>query len=198
MNTATKITFARIFLTPVVVAAYLIVFPYNKLVACALFVLVVFTDSLDGYIARSRNQVTDLGKFMDPIADKIIVVVMLFVLVGDNTLGAWWDALVCGVIISREFIISGFRLIAKDKKIVIAADVWGKIKTVLFDIGIAALMIGNLYFTIFGKAVLYAGTIISVYSCINYIAKSKGVFVVTKAVVTENVAAESDKTLINK
>lgn len=181
MNTATKITLARIFLIPLVVAAYLISFPYNNIVACVLFVLVTLTDLVDGKVARAKNQVTDLGKFLDPIADKIVVVIMLFLLAGNGTLSYPWDAVICGVIITRELIISGFRMIAVEKRVVIAADVWGKIKTVLFDIGISALILGSTFFITFGKIVMYVGTVISVYSCVNYMVKGKEVFSLSKS-----------------
>src|SRR5574344_23120 len=119
LNLPNKITLARIGLIPIVVVLYLVVFPYHEIAACAAFILCCCTDFIDGNIARKRNMVTDLGKFLDPIADKVIVVIMLFIFVYDNTLGGWYNALIAGVIMSRELIITAFRTIALQKKVVL-------------------------------------------------------------------------------
>jgi CDP-diacylglycerol--glycerol-3-phosphate 3-phosphatidyltransferase len=177
MNTATKFTVARIVLIPLVMAVFLInAIPYNNIIACVLYSLVALTDFVDGYIARKYNQVSDLGKFLDPIADKILIVVMLFLIVGKQILPDPWGAIVCSVVISREFIISGFRIIASEKGVVISADFWGKIKTFLIDFGVGMLILNIKMFTISGAVLLYLGAIISVYSCINYIVKNRQVF----------------------
>ncbi len=185
MNLPNKITLARIFLIPLVLVAYYVEIPSapiaNDIIACVLFVLCCCTDFIDGHIARSRNLVTDLGKFLDPIADKVIVVVMLFVYVGDGTLTNPWGAIVCGLIMSREFIVSAFRSIAAKKKVVIAADVWGKIKTIFLDIGLSALFLDAIvfgdfaFFTWLGKITFYLGALFSIYSGINYIFKNRAV-----------------------
>ena len=191
MNTAIKITLSRIVAIPVVIAVYLIDFTAHKIVTCALFTFLACTDFIDGHIARSRNQVTDLGKFLDPIADKILVVVFLFLLVGDNTLPHPWGAICCGAIIMREFIISAFRLLASTKNIVISADAWGKAKTVFTDVAIAVLIIsggpiflhgeGALHvfeqiFYIGGSVIFYISVALTIYSGIHYILKNKNVF----------------------
>lgn len=202
MNTATKVTVARIVLIPVVVAVYLIDFPWNKVLACLLFTLTACTDFIDGHIARSRNMVTDVGKFLDPIADKVLVLAFMFILVGDGTLPAPYGAIACLLAMSRDFIISGFRLMAVTKGVVISADVWGKLKTVLLDIGLAVLMISGdavfdtygdvaeffgKFFYIAGSAILYAGVVLSIGSGVNYIVKNKQVMV------TNQPAAEEEK-----
>ncbi len=138
LNLPNKITLARIGLIPIVVVLYLVQFPYHEIAACLAFILCCCTDFIDGNIARKRNMVTDLGKFLDPIADKVIVVIMLFIFVGDGTLGGWYNAVIAGVVMSRELIITAFRTIAVQKKVVLAADKWGKIKTVFLDIGLIA------------------------------------------------------------
>lgn len=181
MNLPNKITLARIFMIPFVVLVYLWPFPHHKIVACVLFVLTCATDFVDGSIARKRNMITDLGKFLDPIADKVIVVVMIFLFAGDHTLSYPWGAIVCGLIMSREFIISAFRMLAVQKKVVIAADKLGKIKTVLLDIGISLLILsdynfGNFaFFKYSGNIVFYVGSFMTIYSGFNYIIKNKSV-----------------------
>ena len=101
LNLPNKITLARIALIPIVVILYFVNFPYHEIAACIVFMLCCSTDFIDGNIARKRNLVTDLGKFLDPIADKVIVVIMLFVFVGDGTLPGWYNQIIAGVIISR-------------------------------------------------------------------------------------------------
>jgi CDP-diacylglycerol--glycerol-3-phosphate 3-phosphatidyltransferase len=133
MNLANKITIFRIILVPIIL---IIPFfnipgdvwgvPLSFVIIDVIFVIASLTDKLDGYIARSRNQITNLGKFLDPIADKILVIVAMLILVEAGKLPAWIPA----IVVIREFIVSGYRLIAVEKQgKVIAASVWGKIKT---------------------------------------------------------------------
>lgn len=133
MNLANKITIFRIILVPIIL---IIPFfnipgdvwgvPLSFVIIDVIFVIASLTDKLDGYIARSRNQITNLGKFLDPIADKILVIVAMLILVEAGRLPAWIPA----IVVIREFIVSGYRLIAVEKQgKVIAASVWGKIKT---------------------------------------------------------------------
>ena len=138
MNLANKLTVMRMILVPIFLV--FLVFdciPYGKLVATALFIIASITDKLDGYIARSRNQVTNFGKFMDPLADKLLVTAALISLVELNCIPAW--AVV--VIIAREFAVSGLRTIAASDGTVIAASWWGKIKTVIQMIAIILLLL---------------------------------------------------------
>lgn len=138
MNLANKLTVIRMILVPVFLV--FLVFdciPYGKLVATALFIIASITDKLDGYIARSRNQVTNFGKFMDPLADKLLVTAALISLVELKCIPAW--AVV--VIIAREFAVSGLRTIAASDGTVIAASWWGKIKTVIQMIAIILLLL---------------------------------------------------------
>lgn len=134
MNLANKLTIFRMILVPImVVFAYL---PINQnfygvatamIIMDAIFIIASITDKLDGYIARSRNEVTTFGKFMDPLADKILVLAAMVILVEKNMLPAWIPI----IVLAREFIVSGVRLIAVEKGgLVIAASVWGKLKTV--------------------------------------------------------------------
>ncbi|MCL2108304.1 MAG: CDP-diacylglycerol--glycerol-3-phosphate 3-phosphatidyltransferase [Oscillospiraceae bacterium] len=128
LNLANKFTILRVLMLPVFVAVLLIgKIPYNYAIALILFILASITDWLDGYIARKYNMVTDLGKFLDPLADKMLVISALICFVEL----AWIPSWVVVIIVMREFMVSGFRLsvCAKDNKAVIAADIWGKIKT---------------------------------------------------------------------
>lgn len=191
MTTATKITLSRIAFIPVVVAVYLLNFPGHRMLAGVLFAIAALSDLIDGYVARKYNQVTDLGKFLDPIADKMLVVVFMFLFVADNLIFNPWGAIVCGVVLSREFMISAFRMQAAVKKIVIPADVWGKLKTDFQDVGSAviifasdpiflshgdgAAMVGKVLMHI-GLVAFFIGAALAVYSGVNYIVKNKNVF----------------------
>lgn len=134
MNLANKLTIFRMILVPVmVVFAYLPIggdvytVPVPMLIMDLIFIIASITDKLDGYIARSRNQVTTFGKFLDPLADKILVLTAMVLLVERGLLPAWIPV----IVLAREFIVSGFRLVAVEKGgVVIAASVWGKLKTV--------------------------------------------------------------------
>ena len=149
MNLANKLTIFRIILVPIfVVIAYLgkygiisgelIGIPMYLWIMNIVFVIASITDKLDGYIARSRNMVTTFGKFLDPLADKILVLSALVVLVEINKIPAWIPI----IVLAREFIVSGYRLIAVEKGgKVIAASIWGKLKTVTQMIAIIAIFL---------------------------------------------------------
>ena len=134
MNLANKLTIFRIILVPIMVIipflgiqGELFSIPITYLIIDLIFIIASITDKLDGYIARSRNQVTTFGKFLDPLADKILVLTSMIMLVEMGRLPAWIPV----IVLSREFIVSGYRLIAVEKGgKVIAASVWGKLKTV--------------------------------------------------------------------
>ena len=138
MNLANKLTLIRIFLVPV----FLLFIakkdiPYGSFIATFIFILASLTDKLDGYIARSRNQITNFGKFMDPLADKLLVTAALISLVELQVVPGWAAV----VIIAREFAVSGLRSIAASQGRVIAASWWGKIKTVIQIIAIILLLL---------------------------------------------------------
>ena len=134
MNLANKLTIFRIILVPIMVIipflgiqGNILGIPISYLVIDLIFIIASITDKLDGYIARSRNQVTTFGKFLDPLADKILVLTAMIMLVEMNKLPPWIPV----IVLAREFIVSGYRLIAVEKGgKVIAASVWGKLKTV--------------------------------------------------------------------
>ncbi len=127
MNLPNKLTMVRILMVPVfVIFVAMHDSAICQMIALLLFIIASLTDLADGKIARSRNLVTDFGKFMDPIADKLLVMSALIMLVEQNRMPGW----VCMLILAREFIVSGFRLVAASKGTVIAAGIWGKLKTV--------------------------------------------------------------------
>jgi CDP-diacylglycerol--glycerol-3-phosphate 3-phosphatidyltransferase len=145
----------------------------GKLIALALFVIASFTDFLDGYIARKNNIVTNFGKFMDPLADKLLVGAALISFVEIGSLPAW----IVIVIISREFIISGFRLVASDNGVVIAASYWGKFKTVSQMIMIILLILDfkNNVFYVLENIFIYTALILTIVSLLDYMLKNKKV-----------------------
>ena len=175
MNLPNKLTIFRVILIPFFVFFMLApYFPDNgKYIAVAIFIIASLTDMLDGKIARKYNLVTNFGKFMDPLADKLLVCSAMICLVATGQLASW----IVIIIISREFIISGFRLIAADNGIVIAASYWGKFKTVFQMLMIIVLIldIQNAGFQVLGVILTYVALILTVVSLIDYIVKNKQV-----------------------
>ena len=175
MNLPNKLTIFRVILIPFFVV-FLLLDPSNqtyRYIADAIFIIASLTDTLDGKIARKYNLVTNFGKFMDPLADKLLVSAAMICLIATGQLAAW----IVIVIISREFIISGFRLIASDNGIVIAASYWGKFKTVFQMLMIIAL-IANIqmpFFTVLGTILIYVALVLTIVSLIDYIIKNKDV-----------------------
>ena len=144
MNTPNKLTIARMILVPIIVIISMInipgmvyQIPVGYLIIDILFIIASITDKIDGTLARRNNQVTTFGKFLDPIADKILVISALIILVERQTLPAWIPI----IIIFREFAVSGYRMIAVEKGKVIAANKWGKLKTVTQMIAIILALI---------------------------------------------------------
>ena len=173
MNTPNKLTILRVIMIPFFVFFMLAdMGNAGKYTALVLFIAASLTDTLDGYLARKYNQVTNFGKFMDPLADKLLVCSALICLMDFGKLPSW--AVI--VIISREFIISGFRLVASDNGIVIAASWWGKSKTISQMVMII-LMIAD-FGGVFGTLetiLLYVAVILTVVSMIDYIWKNRQV-----------------------
>lgn len=177
MNLPNKLTILRTIMIPV-----FLIFLYipglgmtGDVLATAIFVLASFTDLLDGKIARKYNLVTNFGKFMDPLADKLLVCSALIALVDLNRIPAW----VVIIIIAREFIISGFRLIASDNGVVIAASYWGKFKTT-FQMIMIILLILNIdypYSNIVNMVIMYIALALTIISLLDYIIKNYKVFI---------------------
>lgn len=137
MNLPNKITVGRIFLVPIFMIVLYLPFEYANLIGVIIFIIASLTDSLDGHIARSRGLVTNFGKFLDPIADKLLVAAALIALVGMNKIPSWFVT----VVIAREFIVTGIRLLANGEGRVIAASVWGKLKTITQMIAIPLVLL---------------------------------------------------------
>lgn len=174
LTIASKVTIARICLIPVFIVCYHLWGDlWSGAIPAAVFILASMTDWVDGYLARSRNEVTNFGKFMDPIADKLLVMSAFVLLVGDGRM----TGVSCIIILAREFIISGFRLIASDRGMVLAAGKLGKIKTTLQSIAIVLLLLNNFPFVYIGipmdKIVLAAAVVMTVWSGADYIVKNR-------------------------
>ncbi len=175
MNLPNKLTTFRVILIPFFV--FFMLAPnktgINNYIAVAIFIVASLTDLLDGKIARKYNLVTNFGKFMDPLADKLLVCSAMICLIQTGQLAAW----IVVIIIAREFIISGFRLIASDNGVVIAASYWGKFKTT-FQMLMVIVLILNIqmsFFQILGMILTYVALILTVVSLIDYIVKNKDV-----------------------
>lgn len=189
---ANVITLVRILLIPVFVAVLLYPWPFliedssfwlswQPWVAAVVFAAISCTDAIDGYLARSRGEVTDLGKFLDPLADKILVCSALLALIELDVLPSW----VALIIIAREFIVSGLRMVASSQGKVIAASYLGKVKTVLQILAIllfivkGSLQISNLgagfqtAFDVFAWVVMVAAVVMTLVSLVDYFAKTK-------------------------
>lgn len=189
MNLPNKLTILRVIMIPMVMVFYMVdAIPYGKIIALTLFVVAALTDFLDGYIARKYNLVTDFGKFLDPIADKLLVASVLFMIAIDGTIPNPWGVIVVTVIMSRELIIDAFRLIACTKGIVLAADIIGKAKTMVqcWTMPLCILLAffeqctkvggaGLLTFQIICYVLIGLSTVLTVISGVNYIAKNKQV-----------------------
>ena len=172
MNLPNKLTIFRVILIPFFVVLLLFdLTAYDKWIALAIFIVASLTDFLDGHIARKYNLVTNFGKFMDPLADKLLVCSAMICLVELSRIPAW----VVIIIIAREFIISGFRLVASDNGVVIAASYWGKFKTV-FQIVMICLMIADLpSLALVTQIVMWVAVVLTVGSLVDYLLKNKDV-----------------------
>lgn len=187
MNLPTKITVSRLVLIPVFIALFLIPFPYHQLIATAVFVVASLTDWLDGHIARKCNMVTTLGKFLDPVADKVLVASALILATTlEVGIGDKIAIVVCSVvIIARELIITCFRTIAATKNVILAADKIGKAKTAtqltgltfylsFAEVGELNATVGQVFFYI-GFVCLMIATVLTLISALNYIIRNRAV-----------------------
>ncbi len=193
MNLPNKITLVRITLVPIIMFFLLInfdfgrvrivgqVLTYSEIIATIIFIIAAATDGIDGYVARKRRLVTNLGKFLDPLADKLLVTASLISLVEMDRLAAW----VAVVIISREFAVTGLRLVAAAEGTVIAASKLGKIKTVTQIVAIVLLMLNNFPFSYFNiplnQIVIWMAVLITIISGIDYFIKNFHVIRMVKA-----------------
>ena len=176
MNLPNKLTIFRVIMIPFFLIALLVdEIPGGKWIAVSLFIIASLTDMLDGKIARKYNLITNFGKFMDPLADKLLVCSAIVALISLDRIPCW----VVIVIIAREFIISGFRLVASDNGVVIAASWWGKIKTVVQMIMTIVLICdfraecNSNVITVIENILIYSALALTVISLIDYLAKNK-------------------------
>lgn len=175
MNLPNKLTVLRVILIPFFV--FFLMAPYfegyGNYIAVGIFIAASLTDLLDGKIARKYHLVTNFGKFMDPLADKLLVCSTMICLVETGQLASW----IVIIIIAREFIISGFRLVASDNGVVIAASYWGKFKTTfqMLMVIVLILNISHPFFRILGLVLTYTALILTVISLIDYVVKNRQV-----------------------
>ncbi|MCL4441433.1 MAG: CDP-diacylglycerol--glycerol-3-phosphate 3-phosphatidyltransferase [Firmicutes bacterium] len=171
MNLPNRLTLARMFLIPVFLAVVTLKIKYGDIIAAGVFVLAASTDGLDGYIARKNKQVTTLGKFMDPLADKLLVSAALIVLVELGKISAW----VAVLIIGREFMVTGLRAIAAAEGVVISASKLGKWKTVTQIIAIVVMFLQNVTFQFLGfdlgKIAMAVAVFFTIWSGVDYVSK---------------------------
>ena len=189
MNLANKLTLLRVILIPLFIVCFYIpnlvvntisvnnyLIPYANLLGLVIFLLAAITDFIDGYIARKYNMITDFGKFMDPLADKLLVTAALLILLENGLIAGW----VVFIILAREFIVTGFRTIAASKGVVIAAGWLGKIKTVVQFIMISTLLLLNYPFELFNWPVdqifVALAVVLTVASGVEYIYKNLHIF----------------------
>lgn len=178
MNTPNKLTVGRMILVPFLVVFMLTGWggEYNRYISFVIFAAASITDWFDGYLARKNNLVTNFGKFMDPLADKLLVCSAMICMIELGRLPAW----IVIVIIAREFIISGFRLIAAENGVVIAANYWGKFKTVsqMVMIILLILNVGELYggfWDILTQIFIWLSVALTIISLVTYIMQNRGV-----------------------
>lgn len=172
MNIANKITLLRIFMIPIFMVLMLVKFPFHMELALAVFLAASITDHLDGHLARKYNLITDFGKFMDPLADKLMVTAAFVILIQMGRIEAW----IVFVILAREFAVSGLRSLAAAQNVVIAASNFGKVKTVTQIVTICVLMLNNFPFSLLNLPVdtisTYLTLIITVWSGFDYFGKN--------------------------
>ena len=177
MNLPNKLTIFRVILIPFFIVFLLIpITPYDKWIALAIFIIASLTDLLDGKIARKYNLVTNFGKFMDPLADKLLVCSALICLIELERIPSWMVI----IIIAREFVISCFRLIASDNGVVIAASYWGKFKTTFQMIAVCLMIADIAALSMVTAIVTWIAVILTVVSLIDYLVKNKDVMKETK------------------
>ncbi len=189
LNLANKITLARIFLVPIVMFFLLVNYDFGRIelfgvsttlseiIAALVFILAASTDGLDGYVARKKKMITNLGKFLDPLADKLLILAALVSLVDMGRI----DAYVAVIIISREFAVTGLRLVAAAEGQVIAASKLGKLKTVTQIVAVVLLILNNFPFSYLGipldQIVLFFAVAITVISGVDYFYKNRHVII---------------------
>lgn len=180
MNLPNKLTLFRIFLIPVFIIIMMINIPNKFIIACMIFIIASVTDAMDGHIARKYNLITDFGKFMDPLADKLLVISALTTMIEFDLVAAWMVI----IIVARELTVSILRAIAAADGKVIAASSGGKLKTISQMIAIVVLLLaaqtGNMLLLDTGKIIILIATLLTLYSGWEYIYKNRNLFMESK------------------
>ena len=175
MNLATKLTLSRIVAIPAIVVLFYVVFPFHYLAAALLFVLAAITDMIDGKVARKRGEVTELGKLLDPIADKVLACTVLIMQAANGDAMMLCNppvGVICtALIVSREVLIGALRTLAAHKGVILAADKFGKVKTAFINSAIPIMMLAELHIAvkIVGNVLFFAGFVFAMISGVNYI-----------------------------
>ena len=185
MNVPNILTMARIFCTPIIVLMFLLPIPkgIGVYVALGIYILGCLTDLLDGKIARKYNLITDFGKFMDQIADKFITTTAMILVLFAGVTYHWLSVLMLLVVVLRDILISGIRMVAANKNFVIPADIFGKVKSFFLDVSNVILILYIAlratfdtkfveYVRVFGLAIMVVGVVLSIVSCVNYSVKA--------------------------
>lgn len=172
MNLANRITMLRIALIPLFIVTMLVEFPFHMEVSLVIFLIASITDHIDGHLARKYNMITDFGKFMDPLADKLLVTAAFVIFIQMGRIDAW----IVFIILAREFAVTGLRTIAAGQNVVIAASKFGKLKTVTQIVTICVLILNNFPFSLINFPVdiisIYTTLIITVLSGVDYFVKN--------------------------
>lgn len=180
MNLPNKLTLFRIFLIPIFIIVMLLNIPNKYLIACIIFIVASITDAMDGHIARKHNLVTDFGKFMDPLADKLLVISALICMIEAGLVQSWMVV----IIVSRELTVSILRAIAAADGKVIAASGGGKLKTISQMVAIIVLLLGanfaNQTMLFIGFITILIATLLTLYSGWEYLYKNKDIFMNSK------------------
>ena len=182
MNLPTKITLSRIFLLPVVTVFFYVVFPYHYLVAGLLFALAALTDIIDGKLARKRDEVTSLGKLLDPISDKILACSVLVMIAANGDAMLYFNppvgVIAAAIVVAREILIGAMRTVAAGKGVILAADKLGKIKTIFLNVSLPILMISEFHVAvkIAGNVLFLIAFVFTVVSGVHYVAVNRGIW----------------------
>ena len=206
MNVPNALTMFRIFCTPIMVLLFLLPIPngVGVFTALGIYVLACFTDLLDGKIARKYNLVTDFGKFMDQIADKFITTTAMILVLFEGIVWQWLAVVMLLVVVLRDILISGIRMVAANKNFVIASDIYGKVKSLFLDVASMVLMlyVGLTvtcscefvdYVKWAGLALMIVGVALSVMSCVNYSVKAVKALTAEEKEVEESPVEEDDE-----
>ncbi len=179
MNLANQLTLVRITLIPIFLVFTHANIPHGRLIAAIVFLIAAITDGLDGHVARSRKEITNLGKIIDPLADKLLISAALISLVGLGLVEAW----VTFIIIAREFAVTGLRTVAAAEGHVIAASSLGKLKTISQIVAIIAILVQDLpifFLPLFSELALLFAFLVTIYSGVDYFKKGKNLLLLNK------------------